>query len=431
MPRILALILVFVGVYRLSAQVDVQFIDPKQKPIEGVVLLNYLGKEFGPSDAEGWIRHLPPEAGSVLQAFKEGYYLKSLEIDWARPAPGGLQIMLQPNDVALAEVTVSAKSISFTDTLRVLDFDFQDSLILVLGYDYLVLANLDLKPLASFVNKHEFRSLERDVQGNLFLLSKDSVSEVFLRGEHAFFYPAVSIEQYKTYIEPLAAVIGGSLVLRNNRPEQMPLPISPMRAGNQGKSMSFPPFHNQGVQFFIYRKAREPELFYFSVDTAALLVAHDAFMDAFSIAASMERYYDQFGIWQHEKLFDIDQAQKIYRMYYAKPLPIPIFKQGSEYWLFDRFIDQVVVFDSKGDKVSSFPFVIDDDFLAPLILLDPKTEQLYALKEKRGMVFLHRIVDKQIQIGEKLSLFARETKVWQNQVYYIDEYKKLHSRPVR
>lgn len=428
MSRILAFIFVLSGVFQLSAQVDVQFVDPQQKPIAGVVLVNYVGKEFGPSDAKGWIRKLPPEAGSVLQAFKEGYYLKSLQIDGAKSTV--FQVVLQPNDIALAEVTVSAKSLSFTDTLRVLDFDFQDTLVLVLGYDYMVLANLNLKPIATFRNKQDFRSIERDVQGNLFLLSKDSVSEVFLRARHALFYPAVSIEQYQTYIEPLAAVIGGSMVLRNNRFEQMPLPISPMRPGNQGKSMSFPPFHNQGVQFYIYRKAREPEPFYFSVDTAALMLAHDAFMDAYSIAASMEKYFDEFGIWQHEKLFDIDQALKIYRMYYAKPLPIPIVKQGNQYWLFDRFIDQVVVFDNSAREVAHFPFTIDDDFLAPLILLDPKTERLYALKEKRGMVFLHPIKDQQIQMGTKVSLFARETKVWQNTLYYIDEHKKMHFRPL-
>jgi hypothetical protein len=425
MSRFLVL-LFFLGLsQQLQAQQNVQFVDPQNNPIEGVVIISYLGKEYGPSDASGYIRNLAPEVGSMVQVFKEGYYIKVLELDWQTPPSEDIILRLQPNDISLEEITVSAKRIPFTDTLRVLDFDFQDTMLLVLGYDYLVVSGPDLKAYWTLENRQEFERLERDVRGNLFLLSEDSANQVLLRSNYIYFYPAVSIDQYQTYIEPLAAEMGTALVLRNNRPEQMPLPISPMRPGNQGKSMSFPPYHNQGVEFYIYRQGEEPKPFYFSVDTASLLLAHDAFMDAFNIAASMERFYDQYGVWQHEKLFDMDQAQKIYRMYYAKPLPMPIFQQGPEYWLFDRFTDVIVVFDAQGHEKDRFPFNIDEDFHSPLIIQDYRTGKLYALKEKRGMIYLHPFAGRQILPGSKVSLFAKETKVWQGRVYYIDEYNFL------
>lgn len=425
MPRIIILFLAFCLYGQLQAQKDLRFVNPKNEAVPGVLVISYLGQEYGPSDADGFIRNLPESAGSQVQVFKEGYYIKLVQLDWNTSSSSPKLIVLQPNDITLEEVTVQANRIPFTDTLRVADFDFQDTLMLVLGYEYLVLSGTDFKAYWSIPNKNDYERLERDVRGNLFLLSEDSASQVLLRGSYIYFYPAVSIDQYKTYIEPLAAQFGEALVLRNNRLEQMPLPVSPMRPGGQGKSMSFPPFHNQGVEFFIYRQGEAPQPFYFSVDTASLLLAHDAFMDAFNIAATMERFYDEYGVWQHDKLFEIDQAQKIYRMYYAKPLPVPIFNVGPRYWLFDRFTDEVVVFDDQALEQERFPFTIDDDFIAPLIIQDYQVGTLYGLKEHRGMVFLHQIRNRQLQTGTKVALFAKETKVWKDQVYYIDEYNFL------
>lgn len=414
--------------FSLSAEgqsLDVVVIDPNDDPIEGVLAIDFLGREYGPSSNRGIIR-LPAEAGTQVQFFKEGYYIKVIAIDWSiAESQPVLTVRLKPNDISLNEVVVSAEKIPFTDTLRVLDFDFQDSGLFVLGYDYLILASLDFTVKWQTSNRSKFKSVERDPRGNLFLLSKDSASQILLRENYVYFYPAVSISQYNTYIKPLKAIIGENLILRNIVPEQMPLPISHYRAGNKGKSMSFAPYHNQGAEFFIYREGKDPERFYFSVDTAGVLVAHDAFLDAYNIAAAIERYYDRFGIWQHEKLFDLDQAQKIYRMAYAKDIPIPIFKREGQHLLFDRFRDIIMVFDENGSRQDSISFKIDDSFHPPLIVQNYWSEQLYVLKEKRGMISLAPLLNFEIGSFQKLALFARETKVYDQWILFIDESNYL------
>ncbi len=403
---------------------SIKVIDESSQAISGAIAIDYLGREYGPSNETG-ILEIPAEGGSMIQVFREGYYIRIIDLSGKRSDQAPILVRLKSNELNLQEVTVSAKRIPFTDTLRVRDFDFQDTNLLVLGYKYLVLANPEMKLKWSIANERNYRSLERDPRGNLFLLTKDSASQVLIRGELLYFYPPVSIIQYNQYIKPLSAVIGGALVLRNIQEEQMPLPISPFRPGNQGKSMTFPPFHNQGVQFFIYRQGEDPQEFYFSVDTAGVLVAHDAFMDAFNIAAGIERYFDSFGIWQHEKLFDLDQAQKIYRRAYAKDLPIPIFKRKEEYLLFDRFQDKIVVFDQDGIETEAHPFVIDKDFWSPLIVQDYESEELFALKVRRGMVSLQAIEDYGLSSSQKLKLFAKEVKVKGDQIYFIDESNYL------
>jgi len=410
--------------------VDLQIVDENDQPVIGAIAIDFLDKEYGPSDKGGIIR-FPYDGGSLVQIFKEGYYIKVLELDWTSMKQSRLKVTLQSNDLKLDEVTVSAKKIPFTDTLLVQDFEFQDSNLFVLGYDYLVLSNLDWRVKWKSSNKGDYTKLERDPRGNIFLLSEDSASQVLIRTNHIYFYPAVALEQYNSYIKPLVAVIGENLVLRNIRAEQMPLPISPYRPGNKGKSMTFPPFHNQGVEFFIYRKGQEPKRFYFSVDTNAVLLAHDAFMDAFNIAASMETHYDQFGVWQHEKLFDLDQAQKIYRRGYAKDLPIPIFKQEGQYLLFDRFKDSIIVLNNQALITETHPFNIDDDFKSPLIIQDYSSDRLFALKEKRGMVSILAIDQYRLGGAQKVALFARETKVRGSWLFFVDESNYLRRQKLQ
>lgn len=420
-------------IFSLSAEaqfVDLEIVDENDQPVIGAIAIDFLGKEYGPSNKEGLIR-FPYDGGSLVQIFKEGYYIKVMELDWRSMKQSRLRLSLQSNDLKLDEVVVSAQKVPFTDTLLVQDFEFQDSNLFVLGYDYLLLSNVDWRLKWKSYNKWDYTNLERDPRGNIFLLSEDSASQVLIRANHIYFYPAVAIEQYNRYIKPLVAVIGESLVLRNTQVEQMPLPISPYRPGDKGKSMTFPPFHNQGVEFFIYRKGKEPQPFYFSVDTNAVLLAHDAFMDAFNIAASMETFYDQHGIWQHEKLFDLDQAQKIYRRGYAKDLPIPIFKQAEQYLLFDRFKDSIIVLNDQALITESHPFSIDDDFISPLIIQDYSSDRLFALKEKRGMVSLFAIDQYRLSGAQKVSLFARETKVHGDWLYFVDESNYLRRQKLQ
>lgn len=414
----------FFGLGLEAQHVDLIIQDQEGRPIAGALIIDYLGNEYGPSNLEGFIR-FPYEGGSLVQVFKEGYYIRALELNWTEMTQSQRRITLERNDIKLQEVVVSAQKVPYTDSLRVRDFDLQDSNLLVLGFRYLVLSNLDFDLKWQSPNAQDYLSIERDPRGNLFLLSKDSASQVLIRADHIYFYPPVAKDQYNRYIKPLAAEMGESLILQNMNPEAMPLPVSPYRPGDRGKSMTFAPFHNQGVEFFIYRKGQKPERFYFSVDTNAVLLAHDAFMDAFNIAAGMERNYDLYGVWQHEKLFDLDQAQKIYRRAYAKEIRTPIFKQEDQYILFDRFADKVVCFDGQGKEIAQHPFHIDDDFIKPLIIQNRLDEHLYALKEKRGMVRLYPIKDYQLQGFQKVGLFARETKVHGSWLFFVDESNYL------
>lgn len=419
-------ILLFIWGPSLSAQsIDIRLADNNGQALSGAVLISYLGVEYGPSNAQGLILGLSADAGSLFQVFKEGYYIRVVEIDWSKLQSPLLELRLDPNAISLLEVDVSAEKISFADSLRVRDFDLHQETILVLGYDYIVLSDLDLQAKLSVPNQAKFKTIERDPRGNLFLLREDSVSQVLVRDDHLYFYQPVGIDQYRRFIKPIAAEIGGALILRNLQPEQMPLPISDFRPGNRGKAMTFLPFHNQGVQFFIHREGNEAEPFYFSADTNALLLAHSAFMDAFNIAAAIEKLYDKHGILNHRKLIELDEAQKIYRRAYAKDLPIPIFEYQDKYLLFDRFKDEIVVFNAKAELLSRQPFSIDGDYVSPLFIQDYQTKELYALKERRGMVSIYPLIGFSLGAPQKLKLFARETKVYSRQVFFIDESNYL------
>lgn len=402
-----------------------RIVDENSQPIEGVLAINFIGKEYGPSNAKGII-DLPYEAGSQFQIFKEGYFIKLIELNWDVLYEGRqVDIQLEKNDIELLTVEVSAAKVPFTDTLRVRDFELQDSLLLVLGYDYIVLANLDWRVLLYLPNNYGFESLEKDPRGNIFLLAKDSVVQVYLSREMLYFYPAVSRSQYIQFIEPLMAVDGERLIIRNNKIESMPIPISEMRAGTRGKAMSFPLYHNQGVQMFIYEAEKEPREFYHVVDTQSVIYAHDAFMEAFNIAAGMERLFDEFGIWDHRKLIDLAEKQKIYQRAFSKYRPVQVFPYQSGFLVFDHFIDKLRFLKGDGSLIWERDFVIDKEFINPIIIQDHLSESLFALRRMRGSVFIHPIEDFKLGRGVFVELFAKETKVRGSDFYFIDESNYL------
>lgn len=411
------------GLYSQSIEFKIE--EQNGQPIQGALVISYLGLEYGPSDSNGWVK-VPESAGSQVQIFKEGYFIKLIELDWNDIEDGSQQkIILQKNDIQLLTAEVSAEKLPFTDTLRVRDFALQDSLILVLGYRYLVLANLRMDVLLYLPNELGFQSIESDPRGNLFLMLNDSVVQVYLNKEMLYFYPAVGRPQYRQYIEPLVAVSQGRLILRNNRIESMPLPISPYRAGDQGKAMTYPLYHNQGVQMFIFEEGQAPREFYHSVDTQAVIYAHDAFMDAFNIAARMERLFDEYGVWNHPKLIELAEYQKIYRNAFSKYRPTQVFPYQNGFVLFDHFVDKVRHLDAKGALLWEEDFLIDDDFINPIIIQDLLSQDLFALRRKRGMVYLHPIQDFKMKAGIKVDLFAKETKLRGNRLFYINESNYL------
>lgn len=422
---IAVLIYLFVGHLVQSQNLDFKIRDPQGKPLQGAVATSYLGEEFGPSNEAGLLK-VPARIGSQVQIFKEGYFIKLLELDWTKIEPGSSQeILLQPNDIELLTVEVSAEKIPFTDTLRVRDFEMQDSLILVLGYDYIVLAKLQLDVLIYLPNKANFTEIRKDPRGNIFLLEKDSVVQVYLNKEMLYFYPAIGRDQYQQYIEPLVAVDQGRLILRNNRIESMPLPISPYRAGERGKAMTYPLYHNQGVQMFVFSEGEVPREFYHSIDTQAVVYAHDAFMDAYNIAAGMEKIFDEFGIWDHRKLIDLAEYQKVYRNMFSKYRPTQVFTYKDGFVLFGHFMDKVRYLDPNGTLIWEEDFLIDKEFINPIIIQDYLSQDLYALRRKRGMVFIHPIQDFKMKPGFKVALFAKETKLRGKELYFIDESNYL------
>lgn len=426
MKRLIALITLLLSASFLQAQTrGLRIIDEQGNPILGAVAISYLGEEFGPSNAEGQI-DLERNIGSQAQIFKEGYYIKLVELNWDLIKEGVYtDIQLQKNDIELLRVEISAERIPFTDTLRVLDFEIQDSLILVLGYEYIVLANLKWDVFLYLPNSADFEKLERDPRGNTFLLNADSVVQVYLNREMLYFYPAISREDYRQYIEPIVAVDQGRLILRNNKIESMPIPIRATRAGTRGKAMNFPLYHNQGVQMFLYEKDKEPIEFYHSIDTQAVVYAHDAFMQAFTIAKYIEHVFDEFGVYPHQKLFDLSTAQKLYQNGFAKYHPTQVFPYDEGFILFDQFIDRVRYLKPDGSIVWEKPFLIDKEFINPIIIQDLESEALFALRRKRGSVFVHPLKDFQMGSGYFVELFAKETKVRGRELYFVDESNYL------
>lgn len=172
MIRYLSLFFLICSFSAFSQTQSLRILDETGQPLKGAIAINYLGQECGPSAASGLIE-LPRTAGSQLQIFKEGYFIKLIELNWDQVQEGLVSdIRLHKNDIQLLTVEISAERIPFTDTLRVLDFEIQDSLILVLSYEYIVLANLNWDVLLYLENKADFEALGKTLKDMFFCYTR-------------------------------------------------------------------------------------------------------------------------------------------------------------------------------------------------------------------------------------------------------------------
>lgn len=396
-----------------------------------VIVLNSAAKPITTEEKSSFT--LKASDGDYFQLISEGHFIKSLSLDWSLVSSKETQIIyLQPLQLNLAEVEVVEKGIRFWDTLLVDDFELLNEKLLVLGDDYIVFSDLDGQVKKVLSNRFSFKRLEKDPRGNVFAFYEDSVVQIYEQEDKIYFYPAFPVEDYNTYIAPLSAVIGEALVLRNARPLIYPLPISPFRPGTRGKALSHPPLHNKGIEYIIYAKGQEPKIFYRSIDTAALEAAQLAFNQYFGVAARIEKLYDEYGILDNAKRFELDILRKQYQNYYAKFIPFPIVARAGSTWIFDHVKGLVQEIDAESlalGKSIAFPF--PEKPKEELIVSDQLSSSLFMVEERRGMVSVYPIgEDWKLGSRIELGLFATELKVAQQKLFYISEKNYLISRPL-
>ncbi len=377
---------------------------------------------------------LRPSDGDYFQLISENHFIKSLTVDWSALKGSESQVIeLQALELNLKEVEIVEKGIRFWDTLLVDDFELIDDNLLVIGDDYLVFSDLEGRVKKLLNNRFSFKRLERDPRGNVFAFFQDSVIQVYQQKDKIYFYPAFRVEDYNTYISPLSAVLGEALVLRNVRPLLYPLPISPYRAGNRGKSLSHPPLHNKGVEYFMYQEGREPALFYRSVDTAAVEAAQLAFNQYYGLAAHIEKFYDEYGILDNAKRFELDILRKQYQNYFAKFIPFPIVSRFGSVWVFDHIKGVVQEIDKESLALGrSIPFAYPSKLQPTLIIENKSASSFYLIEEKRGMVSIYAILeDWSLAPRQEVGLFATELKASQNKLFYISDKNYLISKTLK
>ena len=397
-----------------------------------VIVLNSAAKPITTEEKSSFT--LKASDGDYFQLISEDHFIKSLSIDWSLVSSKETQIIyLQPLQLNLAEVEIVEKGIRFWDTLLVDDFELLNEKLLVLGDDYIVLSHLDGQVIKILINRFSFKRLEKDPRGNVFAFYEDSVVQIYEQEGKIYFYPAFAIEDYNTYIEPLAAAIGKSLILRSVRPVVYPLPISEFRPGNRGKALSHPPFHNKGIEYTLYSKGEVPRTFYRSIDSAAVEAAQLAFISYYQLASEMERFYDLYGFIDNIRRFELDIMRKQYQNYYAKFISFPLIKREASLWVYDHVRGVINEFDTVSFKLQAtrtFPFPKKPQ--PNYILPDQSNEDLYLVDESRGSISIAGILDSsRLGVPIDLGLFATELKVIKGRVFYISDKNYLISKSLK
>ncbi len=375
---------------------------------------------------------LIPAYGFDFEVRAPGYYVYSFSVDWEvqDTLPLTKTIPLVSHSMILQEAEVLGRSVKAVDTLRITDFDMWSKGLVLLSGKTLLVSDFKADIKYAIKTPLKYRKLERDVRDNLFLFSKDSVYQVFVTDTQVYFYQPFPLHQYESWIDPLELVLGERLIMRHSMPVEYSIPVSGVRTGNVTEiTVQHPPYHNKGVDYICFEKGKSPRVIFTTLDTVGYWAAQDAFQDYLAVCIEIEQQFDLNGYYDVRRMFERDVELRTYQHLYAKWIPYPLYKKRDTICVFDHQHEKVFFYDLGfnpiGQKTYSFPKKRRD----PLIIQDLATEELYQYQEKSGMVYISKISESwQVQNPVEVALFAKELKIFQKQLYYLDEHDKLGFR---
>lgn len=313
-----------------------------------------------------------------------------------------LQVKLNPLTEQLPEVVIrSGPYVEFfaKETVTVQDYIFVNDLILLLSKKLreqkLILLNEREDTLAIRPLSERIEGFETDCLGHIYLLAKDSLIGLSFARDSIFTIGKLGREWFEASVKPCIAANDRNLYYRfytnaNLRIDYFQTPI--------GSSQS---------------------------------LALRSIFDRENIRSVAEYRSDidrLIEMGMHKKAWD---KLAWYNKILTKPIFSPLVATDSGAVIFDFNVDSVLCFDSKGKRHSSKPI----ENLASKgmdILQDHGTDDIYLLKEERGVVSISRI-RKNLSIGTVRQIdgfvFPENRKIRNGVVYFLahdtEDYNRL------
>jgi hypothetical protein len=342
-------------------------------------------------------------------------------------------LLLRPLAENLDEVIIQAQD-SWIKKKRLFAFERWGNGWCFLGKKKLFITDYKLEllytaPLIRYGRKR-VSELYKDVMNNLYLLGKDSVTQILVLNDSIHYYPTEERKKFDYLIQPMQLVVDETTLLYRDIKDDKKLYTHLFREA--GSEMTFelsrPPLHNCGTRFELRAKGQKPYAVHQVIDTSAFEKAD------YYYGVYMARCLDFWRVAEVEGAFDpalkaeMNNARNNYRRFHAQYLSTYWFKQKNDYVLIDPFSKSCTSFNTQFEVIDQYPLDFENCPPESYILQDKATQQIWLRKRMRGLDRLYLLKDQRLNSSIDLDVFTSNIRVYNKVFYYLDQNNRFRIR---
>lgn len=346
--------------------------------------------------------------------------------DFSENNGDSLIVYLKPWRENLDEVQIDAQD-SWLKNLRIQHFERWNGGWCLMGSKrlYVTNNNLDIlfqERLPKF-GRHRVDDLYKDINGNLYLIGKDSVVQIFVMSDALHYNPAVEKRKFEFLIRSLQLKLSEkSSLYRDLEKEKMSFNHVFREVGSEMEfKLQTDPFHNCGARFLLRAKDQEPRLVFQSVDSISFVKASHFFGVYMSYVMEYWRKEEVEGVFDPAIKVKMGQALSEYSNLHAPFYQTYWFKNQSTYLYIDPFAKEIVKFDHDFKVLDRSPINLEDCPEMNYVIEDVEENKLWIRKRKRGLDRLYLLEKDSLGIGIEIGVFTSNIRSYKGYFYFVDQ----------
>lgn len=260
-----------------------------------------------------------------------------------------------------------------------------------------------------------------DVLRNLYLVSNDSVQQLYVTDSILYVYPPYTNEKFDFLIRPLLLETDKGLIKRQIEEEEYDINYLMRETGTYFEfELKYPPLHNCGI-VLLNEFNNKKEVFYVSLDSSAYVAASNAYAKYVGAYINFWKKHEKDGVFDPELKGAYGSALHSYKNLFAHFKQVYLLSYAKAYLLFDPYSNRFVTFDQNLKIVKKEPFDFTDCPREEYLYTDEATGQWWLQRRVRGLDQIESVRPGDPPETIILDPFVRNIRIHNTVVFYINE----------
>jgi hypothetical protein len=260
-----------------------------------------------------------------------------------------------------------------------------------------------------------------DALNNLYLVSDDSVQQLYVTDSILYVYPPYSRQQFDFLIRPLMAETDRGRIKRQIKEEVYDVNYLMRETGTYFEfELKYPTLHNCGIVILNEFKKKD-EVLYVSLDSSAYLAASNAYAKYVGAYINFWKKHEKDGVFDPLLKGAYGSALHSYKNLFAHFKQVYLLSYANKFLLFDPYSNRFVTLDENLKLVKKEPFDFTNCPREEYLYTDQATGKWWLQRRVRGLDQLESVRPGDPPESIILDPFVRNIRVHNNVVFYINE----------